>query len=626
MRPAPRRDGTSRARPYHRRVSDPNQPTDLHPLERQRRENRAAVAALGLNPYGSREDGLLPLAEAHALYDADADAAHQKSAEDRKQTARENPGAPPETLPLLVDHRPRVKVAGRVVLKRDTGKLVWLNLRDPTREAFQVAVSKADVSENAFALAKLLDLGDVVVAEGPLMKTRTGEITCWASDVRMGAKSLAPPPEKHAGLSDVELRYRQRYVDLWATPETTRAFLLRSRLVARLREFMLGRGYVEVETPMLQSLAGGAAARPFVTHMNALDIPLFLRIAPELYLKRLLVGGLPRVFEVNRNFRNEGLDKQHNPEFTMLEAYEAFGDVESVMELTESLIRDLALEVAKTIDVNPLRKPQYTGGQHEGRTLGEVFDSHPSYIRHQLDNLEEFSQFLPDDVVSSLRLLCMNPNWQRMLEPIYVTNPKQIMLPFGNITVDYGSSFRRVKYADLFEQTLGFPMTDTVMVREAAAKHGVRTKNDDGVDLDHILVVNKLFEEVVEWTLDPTRPTFITHYPSAISPLTRPNAEDPSVADRADLFIAGMEIAPHYTELNDPDVQAEKFRQQLSGLDDEESTFRTFDADFIQALKVGMPPAGGMGLGIDRLAMLLTNQRTIRDVILFPLMRPVEER
>ncbi len=567
MRPAPRRDGTSRARPYHRRVSDPNQPTDLHPLERQRRENRAAVAALGLNPYGSREDGLLPLAEAHALYDADADAAHQKSAEDRKQTARENPGAPPETLPLLVDHRPRVKVAGRVVLKRDTGKLVWLNLRDPTREAFQVAVSKADVSENAFALAKLLDLGDVVVAEGPLMKTRTGEITCWASDVRMGAKSLAPPPEKHAGLSDVELRYRQRYVDLWATPETTRAFLLRSRLVARLREFMLGRGYVEVETPMLQSLAGGAAARPFVTHMNALDIPLFLRIAPELYLKRLLVGGLPRVFEVNRNFRNEGLDKQHNPEFTMLEAYEAFGDVESVMELTESLIRDLARAVA------------------------------------------EMNREAPATTADD-----------RAAEPV------DLRLPFGDLTVDYGSPFLRVKYADLFERALGFPMSDEGRVRAEAERRGLKTRNEQGVALDHVLLVNELFEEIAEPTLDPTRPTFITHYPSAISPLTRPNAEDPSVADRADLFIAGMEIAPHYTELNDPDVQAEKFRQQLSGLDDEESTFRTFDADFIQALKVGMPPAGGMGLGIDRLAMLLTNQRTIRDVILFPLMRPVEER
>jgi lysyl-tRNA synthetase class 2 len=287
--------------------------------------------------------------------------------------------------------------------------------------------------------------------------------------------------------------------------------------------------------------------------MNALDISLFLRIAPELYLKRLLVGGMPRVFEINRNFRNEGLDKQHNPEFTMLEAYEAFGDMASVCDLTEGLIRDAAAFVARE------------------------------------------------------------------------TGAPGLALPFGEITIDYGPGFDRVRYADLFEKALGFPMTDTARAREEAKKRHVMSA-DAAAKVDPILVVNELFEKVAEKTIDPGRPTFITHYPAALSPLTRPNREDPAFADRADLFIGGMEIAPHYTELNDPDVQEAKFREQLGGLDAEksaeENTFRTMDHDFLRALKVGMPPAGGMGLGIDRLVMLLTDQRTIRDVVLFPLMRP----
>jgi lysyl-tRNA synthetase class 2 len=323
------------------------------------------------------------------------------------------------------------------------------------------------------------------------------------------------------------------------------------------------RGYLEVETPMLQVLAGGAAARPFTTHMNALDIKLFMRIAPELYLKRLLVGGMPKVYEINRNFRNEGLDKQHNPEFTMLEAYAAFGDVETVMNLTEEMIRDAATLVA-------IRRRD-AGADPAG-----------------------------DDSL-----------------PI----GSELKLPFGELMVDYGSPFLRAPYPELFEKALGFRHTLTDRVIAEADKRGLKTKG-----VDPILVVNELFETYAEKSVDPSRPTFITDYPSAISPLTRPKVSDPTLADRADLFIAGMELAPHYTELNDPDVQAAKFREQLANADTEkaaeEQTFRTFDEDFINALKVGMPPAGGMGLGIDRLVMVLTNQRTIRDVVLFPLMRP----
>ncbi|TVQ60203.1 MAG: lysine--tRNA ligase [Phycisphaerales bacterium] len=521
----------------------PRSAEETHHLEQQRRTNRDAVAALGVNPYGERTDNLMPLAEVRARYNEQADLDHQANAKTEGFT----------------DARPVVRIAGRVMLHRDNGKLVWMQLRDDSvclgarpdapPPDLQIAVSKKDCDETGFEIAKRTDLGDLVIAEGPVMRTKAGEITVWASSLRPGAKSLALPPEKRAGLQDTEQRYRRRYVDLYTNPETMRVLAARSRLVRAARDFLDARGYSEVETPMLQTLAGGAAARPFVTHMNALDISLFMRIAPELYLKRLLVGGMPRVYEVNRNFRNEGLDRNHNPEFTMLELYHAYGDVETVMDLTENLVRDLARVVAREFHARPDGAP--------------------------------------------------------------------LRLPYDGAEIDYESPFLRVPYPELFERALGFPMTDTQRVREEAKRRKLKHEG-----LDDALVVNALFEDAAEPTLDPARPTFITDYPAALSPLTRPKRDNPALADRADLFIGGMEIAPHYTELNDPDVQAATFRRQLAGLDDEESTFRNFDEDFINALKVGMPPAGGMGLGVDRLVMLLCDQRSIRDVILFPFMRP----
>jgi lysyl-tRNA synthetase class 2 len=543
-----------------------NQPTGpesappLHQLEQQRRANRDEAARLGMDPYGRATPGLVPLSDAAAKYDPAAD-------EEQKARGKE---------PGFVDRRPVVAVAGRVVLSRDNGKLIWMNLRDSSGD-LQIAVSQRDCDESGFKLAKLTDLGDIVIARGPITRTRTGEVTVWASSLQTAAKSLVPPPEKHAGLHDVELRYRQRYVDMWANPETMQVFRARSRMVARMRRFLDERGFQEVETPMLQVLPGGAAARPFQTHMNALDIDLYLRIAPELYLKRLLVGGMPRVYEVNRNFRNEGLDKQHNPEFTMLEVYEAYGDYHTMMDLTEGIIRELATAVVI--------------GQRDA-------------------SLEP----APQDEL-----------------------PQSLVLPFGDLRIDYGAPFAKITYAELFERSLGFSMNDHAKVRQAIVERHL-TRRIKGADLPHgmseaqasehlsrlapVLLVNTLFEEVAEPGLDPARPTFITEYPAAISPLTRPNRRNPEIADRADLFIGHMELAPMYTELNDPDVQEAKFREQLAGADAEEQAFRTFDDDFIRALKVGMPPAGGMGLGIDRLAMLLTNQRTIRDVMLFPMMRP----
>lgn len=517
-----------------------------HVLEQQRRSNREEAAKLGVNPYGTRTDGLISLAEARAKYNDAANTDYNANSK----------------TPGYTDPRPRASVAGRVMLLRDGGKLIWMTIRDHT-DALQIAVSQRDCSELGFKLAKLTDLADVIVVSGRVMKTKTGEITIWADDIKPAAKSLVPPPEKHAGLTDVEIRYRQRYTDLWANPETMAVFQQRSAIVGRIRKFMESRGYLEVETPMLQSLAGGAAARPFVTKMNALDINLFMRIAPELYLKRLLVGGMPKVFEVNRNFRNEGLDKQHNPEFTMLEAYHAFGDVETVMELTESIIRDAATMV---FEMEPLASARgHTGA------------------------------------------------------------PSDIILPFGDLQINYSKPFLRVTYAELFEKGLGYSMHDTERAKQDLAASNPQ-KAKEIAAADPWFVVNELFELKGEHLLDPSRPTFITDYPSAISPLTRPKPTNPALADRADLFIAGMEIAPHYTELNDPDVQEAKFKEQLTGIDAdksaEENTFRTMDHDFLRALKVGMPPAGGMGLGVDRLVMILTNQRTIRDVMLFPLMRP----
>ncbi len=536
-------------------MNDPSAPTEstIHTLEAQRRANRQAVADLGLDPYGSRLDGLMPLSSARALYDEQADRDFQQAETERKAFEKSNPGV---TAPVSPDRRPRVHVAGRVMLHRDNGKLVWMNLRDHTDASFQVAVSKRECTESGFAVAKSTDLGDLIAVSGPLMKTKAGEVTLWAETVQPCAKCLAPPPEKHAGLQDIELRYRQRYVDMWSNYETTQVFQLRSQIVAAMRQHLVEQGFLEVETPMLQTQAGGAAARPFITHMNALDIDLYMRIAPELYLKRLLVGGLPRVFEINRNFRNEGLDKQHNPEFTMLELYQAHGNYHSVMDLTENLVR------------------------HAARASAEL---------------------------------------RRGEEGVDADGPS---LPFGALQIDYGRAFDRVTYTELFARALGFEPTDAARVSSEAERRGIKTRNEKGEPIDLVFIVNKLFEDHAEKTLDPARPTWIMDYPASLSPLTRPSRSNPAVAERADLFIAHMEIGPHYTELNDPDVQSAKFREQLAGIDDEESTFRNFDEDFIQALKVGMPPAGGMGLGVDRLMMLLTNQPTIRDVILFPLMRP----
>jgi len=498
---------------------EPRTPGDI--IGDRRRKLARLRDELDINPFGQRVDGLARLADANDQYDAAADEAHKENPQDD-------------------DQRPRVHVAGRVVQARAMGNLIFLSIRDHTAD-LQIAISKKLVPQQVFKLAKLIDLSDIITVRGALGKTKTGQISVWAEGddgLTLAAKSLAPPPGKWAGLQDAELRFRQRYVDLYANPQVIATLQTRSRIVSSIRRFMDERNFLEVETPMLQPMAGGAAAKPFVTHHNALDIDLFLRIAPELYLKRLLVGGLPRVYEINRNFRNEGVDRSHNPEFTAMEVYQAFGDYMTMLELTESLIRHLAEQINDTAIIE--------------------WDGH---------------------------------------------------------AIDYARPFRQVTYSDLFEQANGFALTDFDQVREKARALGLKEQG-----LDDWLVVNEVFEATAEKGL--IQPTFVLDYPSAISPLTRPRKDNPQLCERWDLFIGEMEIGPAYTELNDPDIQREKFTEQLAGADDDESTFRSLDEDFLNALMVAMPPTGGLGLGVDRIAMLLTGSRSIRDVIAFPLMRP----
>jgi lysyl-tRNA synthetase class 2 len=383
-------------------------------------------------------------------------------------------------------------------------------------------------------MVKLLDLGDIIGAKGELGKTRTGEVTIWADDVTMLSKSLLPPPEKFHGLSDVDLRYRMRYVDLWANPDVMLLFKKRSRIVAGIRKFLTDRGFYEVETPMMQSVAGGAAAKPFTTHHNSLDMDLYLRIAPELFLKRLLVGGMEKVFEVNRNFRNEGLSTRHNPEFTMMELYQAYGDYHVMREITEELVCSL---------------------------------------------IEEHCHGM--------------------------------QLPFGEMTIDYTRPWRKATYADLVRQYADCDIEDVPAVRAKARQMDI----DESTMADEV-VINELFEETVEHHL--VNPTFVFDYPAALCPLTKRCQEDDRYAQRFELFIGKMELANAYTELNDPAVQEENFRIQLHG---QEETMATMDEDFVTALKYGMPPAGGLGIGIDRLVMLLTGATSIRDVVLFPLLK-----
>jgi len=434
-----------------------------------------------------------------------------------------------------------VALAGRLLAKRVMGKAAFAQVQDVSGR-IQLFLQRETLGD-AYQAFKGWDVGDIVAATGTLMRTRTGELSVRADTLRLLVKSLRPLPDKWHGLSDVEQRYRQRYVDLIVTPEAREVFVKRSRIVAAIRRWLDERRFLEVETPMMHYLAGGATAKPFTTHHNALDLDLFLRVAPELYLKRLVVGGFERVYEINRNFRNEGVSTRHNPEFTMLELYEAYATYEGIMDLTEGMIREVAQDIVGT-----------TALQWEGRAI----DLGPRFRRWKLE------------------------------EAVRESNP--------GITA-----------ADCRD-------------REALAAHcgrlGIQVKPGHGWGK----LLLEIFEKTVEGGL--VQPTFITHYPVEVSPLARESDTEPGITDRFELFIGGKELANGFSELNDPEDQAARFRAQVEAKAGGDDEAMHYDADYIRALEVGLPPTGGLGVGIDRLVMLLTDSASIRDVLLFPYMRP----
>ena len=508
---------------------------------------------------------------------------------------------------------PQGDVAGRLVLNRDMGKMVFAHLRDESGK-MQIALRKNVFDETTWKLAKLLDLGDIVAVSGPIDRTKTGEVTIWADKLTLLCKSLNPMPEKWHGLSDVETRYRQRYLDLMANPDAMAVFKKRIAIIENFRSLLKVRGFVEVETPMMQAIYGGAAARPFVTHHNTLECDLFMRISPELYLKRLLVGGMEKVFEINRNFRNEGIDTRHNPEFTMMELYQAYADYEVMMEITEELVEGSAKAIVKA-------EIEAQIASLTPRLAAKYADSFEKIMKVELTKEEKTGLAQSAEVqavIDQLKMLGPVPEESDPSSTIWGLRSKgQTVLPYGNRTIDFTRPWPRKTYEELLQEFAGVSMRDIEAVRAKAKSLGLEPSNKDDA-----VVVNEVFELTVEPGLAKLdRPVFVKDYPAALCPLTRRKSDDPTIALRFECFCAGMELANAYTELNDPAVQEVNFQQQLRG-EAEGETMRVMDEDFVTALRHGMPPAGGLGIGIDRIVMLLTNTQTIRDVILFPLLRP----
>ncbi len=433
------------------------------------------------------------------------------------------------------------RIAGRIMSMRKFGKAAFFHVQDETGR-LQVYAKRDLLGDEEFKLFKKWDVGDIVGVRGRLFKTKTGELSVEASKMQMITKSLRPLPEKFHGLTDVETRYRQRYVDLIVNPEVRETFRVRVDVIRLIREFLTNRGYLEVETPMMQAVPGGATAKPFKTHHKALGMDLYLRIAPELYLKRLLVGGFEKVFEINRNFRNEGLSTRHNPEFTMLEFYQAYVTYHDLMDLTEEMVSWLAHEITGSMEL--------------------------TYQGQDVD---------------------LSPPWKR-----------------------YTMDEALIEVGGLDQKTL----SDDAGIMKLAKEKGIELQPEAGPGK----AKTELFELLVEEKL--VNPTFVTSYPTEVSPLARRNEKDPGVTDRFELFITGREIANAFSELNDPDDQFKRFEQQIAERGDDEEIHPELDHDYIRALEYGMPPAAGEGIGIDRLVMLLTDSPSIRDVILFPHLKP----
>ncbi|HCA7499724.1 TPA: lysine--tRNA ligase [Staphylococcus pseudintermedius] len=431
-------------------------------------------------------------------------------------------------------------IAGRIMTKRGKGKAGFAHVQDLSGQ-IQIYVRKDQVGDAQFGIWNTADLGDIVGVEGIMFKTNTGELSVKAKSFKLLSKALRPLPDKHHGLQDIEQRYRQRYLDLITNEESTQTFINRSRILQEMRNYLNEKGFLEVETPMMHQIAGGAAAKPFVTHHNALDATLYMRIAIELHLKRLIVGGLEKVYEIGRVFRNEGVSTRHNPEFTMIELYEAYADYKDIMSLTEELVAHIARRVLGTTSVQ-----------------------------------------------------------------------------YGDETINLEPQWRRLHMVDAVKEATGVDFYEVKSDKEAhelAKAHGIEV--DDNMKYGHIL--NEFFERKVEETL--IQPTFIYGHPIEISPLAKKNPEDPRFTDRFELFIVGREHANAFTELNDPIDQRQRFEAQLVEKEQGNDEAHEMDEDFIEALEYGMPPTGGLGIGIDRLVMLLTNSPSIRDVLLFPYMR-----
>jgi lysyl-tRNA synthetase class 2 len=508
--------------------------------EGSRAEKLRRIEELGIDPWGGRFDGHSAIADVLKL---------------------------PTDIPD--DRRPRVRIAGRIVSRREGGKIHFLDVKDASGEPtlreikgehegevekvpdlssrIQVMLGQKQIGETGWALAQQLDLGDLIGIDGTFGKTRRGEPTVFADGLTFLAKSLLPHPDKWGGMQDIEYRLRHRYLDLTYNPATLQRAKQRVLIVRTIRDYLNARGFYEVETPTLHAIAGGAAARPFTTHHNTLDIDLFLRIALELHLKRLLVGGMERVYEIGRVFRNEGISKKHNPEFTMMELYQAYGDYRSMMDLTEGVI------VACVDALGGGRKRKY-----------------------------------------------------------------------GEKEIDFSPPWQRLSYGDLFKEHVGVEMSDLAGVKKRAAESRIAPELKDAKTgivtvKEHDVLVHELFEHLVEDKL--SGPVFVYDYPAALCPLTKRKRGNPAIAERFELYVHGMELANAYTELNDPVMQEATFKKQLAGMPEDDSMAK-MDDDFVRALRHAMPPAGGLGVGIDRLCMLLTDTQMIGDVILFPLLRP----
>ncbi|MFQ5963276.1 MAG: lysine--tRNA ligase [Candidatus Scalinduaceae bacterium] len=473
----------------------------METFEKNRTEKARKLKDKGFEPYGGNYNHTITLKQAIDTYSNDGEGA-------------------------------KARCAGRIMTMRPHGKAAFLHIKDWTGK-LQVYIKLDKVGKEKFDIFHLLDLGDIIGIEGGLFKTRTGEITIFADDFTVLSKALLPPPEKWHGLRDVEIRYRQRYLDLLSNDKVMDTFLKRSSIIKSIRSFLDNRKFVEVDTPMMQPIPGGAVAKPFITHHNVLDMDLFLRIAPELYLKRLLVGGMERVYEINRNFRNEGISTRHNPEFTMMEVYQAYSDYKGMMELTENLIMTLVNELYNNYDI-----------------------------------------------------------------------------PYGNRNLDMSPPWQRSTFSELLSKYASVNLNDESGLQKKGRELGIEV---EGIHKD--IIAENIFEQLVEKEL--WNPTFVIDYPVTICPLTKSCDNDPDLAQRFELYIATMEIANSYSELNEPIEQSKRFHDQIANGDKEGK----IDEDFLESLKYGMPPAGGLGIGIDRLIMILTNSLSIRDVILFPLLR-----